>query len=214
MAGTLDAKLPLVGRPGGVEFGPFTFHDVDLVLTAAAANNRLNFGAAITDKKLRALDSDREYWLYLRGFSCLLSLDADNETQDTVEIFLANQYIGMERNSQFTYEQMAYGVTPAVPVAGSGSLSAAPVMPPSNPGFMFKHWWILDGKSDSLFQNTDVDTPMADDVGGIFWFYGFAIAKSVQAQIEEPECGPGALKVMAEHGPMSFATRMALLSRA
>lgn len=213
MAKTLGLETPLVGRPGDVAFGPFTFYDPSLELTAAAGNNQINDVNATRDKKLRALDSNRRYWLYLRGFSCLLSVDSALENQDTLEVFLANQYIGMERNQQFTYEQLAYGVTPAVPTSGDNGIQAS-YMPPSNPNFMFKHWWVLDGESDSIFQNTDINTPMADDVGGIFWFFGFAIGKSIQAQVEMPKCGLGALEVMEKQGPMSLATYMALLSRA
>lgn len=220
MAATLGAERPLAGRPNDVAFGPFSFWDFDLALLAADGNNKLNVtktgtGTGTVDKKLNALDSNRRYWLYLRGFSCLLNIDHDDETDDTVSNFLAQQYIGMERNSQFTYEQLAYGVEPMTIAAGNGAAAAVgPINVPSHPRFMFKHWWILDGESDSLFQNTDFDTPMADDVGGLFWFYGFAIGKSIQAQIEEPECGPAALKIMGDQGPMNLATVMALASRA
>ncbi len=220
LARSIGAELPLAGRPNDVAFGPFSFWDTDLALLAADVDNVLNVdrtgtGTGTVDKKLITLDANREYWLYLRGFTCHLGMDATEESEDTIGQFMAHQYIGMERNSQRTFEQLAYGADPLVPTSGASATAiSASAMPMSNPRFFFRHWWILDGKSDTLFQNTDFNTPMADDVSGLFWFFGFAISKSIQAQIEEPECGPAALKIMADQGAMNLSTVMAMLSRA
>jgi len=220
LADSLDVEQPLAGRPNDVAFGPFQFWDTDLALLAADVDNVLNVprtgsGTGTVDKKLITLDANQEYWLYLRGFSVLLGINPDLENIDTVSAFLAHQYIGMERNAQRTFEQMVYGVTPMVRTSGAiaGAINSA-IMPPDNPNFMFRHWWILDGKSDPLFQNTDFNTPMNADVAANFWFYGFAISKSIQAQIEEPECGPAALRIMGKQGAMNLSTVMALRSRA
>ncbi len=218
MAGVLDAQLPLVGRPDGVEFGPFSFYQQSLFLLQAQGKQVINgirdaSGDGTVDKKLIALDGDRQYWLYLRGFSALVGWDQDQETTGTIAPLLAHQFIGMERNSSFTYEQLSYGVEPMSRSAGTG-IALSTINPPDHPSFMFKHWWVLDGETDQIFQQTDFDTPMAGDVECIWWFYGFAIKKSIQAQIDMPECGPGALKAMSEQGAMSLSTVMALRSRA
>lgn len=220
LANTLDVEQPLAGRPNDVAFGPFQFWQTDLITLAADGDLQLNVvrtgtGTGTVDKKLITLDAGREYWLYLRGFSVLLGVNPDLENIDTVGTFLAHQYIGMTRNAQSTFEQLVYGATPLVETSGAiaGAINSA-VTPPANPNFMFKHWWILDGRSDQLFQNTDFDTPMNADVSAAFWFYGFAISKSVQAQIEEPECGPAALAIMGKQGAMNLSTVMALRSRA
>jgi len=214
----LDEKM-LVGRPNDVEFGPFTFRINSLPLLAGDANknyNQIRTSTAVTaegttDKKLNALDSNRRYWLYLAGFTAMVDIEHDVETGINVSQFMANQFIGMNRNSQNSFDMLAYGSRNSGPTAGGTVAGSAAINVAELPAHFFKYWWILDGESDTLFGGTDVDTTMAADVGCNLWMYGFAVSKSVQSEIASPECGPQALKILAENGPRNLSVRAALL---